>query len=66
MPDAPHRYRCHYCGHVQPVDPGSSAETPCEDCGSHPAQRCSECEELNDSVWLDEVEDEPTREADGP
>ncbi len=48
---------CPKCDALVEFDYDSDEETYCEDCGSHGAVHCSECDEVFDHVWgYDEIE----------
>ena len=42
---------CPECGVSSPVEDWEECEVYCEDCGSHEARSCPNCDERFDAVW---------------
>ena len=45
------KYKCVKCGFIGTDDEYIETEVYCEDCGSHGAYECPQCEEVYDVVW---------------
>jgi len=45
------KYKCIECGFIGTNEEYIETESYCEDCGSHLAYRCPQCEEIYDSIW---------------
>lgn len=42
---------CPRCGEATPLMEWHECDVPCDECGSHSAMVCPECEEAFDHVW---------------